>query len=112
VSEATSVTAQALYNHTGSGYDMSNRCVLRRDRKTAGLTLAGRCVGSIWPCPLPVATPTSSHMQRANTAAFMSEAACQHDANIQKNTKYLSGNSAHTCQKCFQIQGGFVPLTP
>jgi len=22
-----SVTAQALYNHTGSGYDMSNRCL-------------------------------------------------------------------------------------
>ena len=46
MSEATSVTAQALYNHTGSGYDMSNRCVLRRDRKTATEGAEVTCSGS------------------------------------------------------------------
>ena len=46
MSEATSVTAHALYSHTGSGYDMSNICVLRWDLKTATecaeLTCSGR----------------------------------------------------------------------
>ena len=30
-----SVTVQALYNHKGEGYEMLNRWVLSRDRKTA-----------------------------------------------------------------------------
>ena len=48
MSEATNVTAQALYNHTGSGYDMSNRCVLRRDRKTAAEGAEVTCSGRLF----------------------------------------------------------------
>ena len=35
MSKATSVTAHALYNHKGEGYEMLNRWVLSRDRQTA-----------------------------------------------------------------------------
>jgi len=43
-----SVTAHALYNHTGLGYDMSNRCVLRWDRKTATEGAEVTCLGRLF----------------------------------------------------------------
>jgi len=34
VQKQLSITVQALYNHKGEGYEMLNRWVLSRDRKT------------------------------------------------------------------------------
>ena len=43
-----SLHAQALYNHSEVGYKMSNRWVLRRDRKTATEGAEVTCSGRLF----------------------------------------------------------------